>query len=122
MSSTTPSVTLDRVRSLRRRIHAYLVQEERELGADPTMLAQQALNISGLEFFERWLRYDDLPPPPAIALLFSMEWVEVEPSRAALALEPAEWMFNPGGAVYGGVAALRCASICEPRNVRKLTT
>jgi uncharacterized protein (TIGR00369 family) len=105
MTGTTPSVTLDRARSVRRRIHAYLAQEARELGADPATLAQEALNMSGLEFFERWLRYDELPPPPAIALLFSMEWVEVEPSRAVLALEPAEWMFNPGGALYGGVSA-----------------
>src|SRR5918992_3790766 len=104
MTGTAPLVTLDRARSVRRRIQEYLGREERELGADPTLLAQEALNMSGLEFFERWLRYDDLPPPPAIALLFSMEWVEVEPSRAVLALEPAGWMFNPGGAVYGGGA------------------
>ncbi len=111
MSGTTPSVTLDRARSVRRRIHAYLAQEARELGADPAEIAHQALTMSGLEFFERWLRYDDLPPPPAIALLFSMEWVEVKPSRAVLALEPTEWMFNPGGAVYGGVAATLIDSV-----------
>jgi hypothetical protein len=78
MSGTTSSVTLDRARSVRRKVHAYLAQEERELGADPTMIAQQAPTMSGLEFFERWLRYDELPPPPAIALLFSMEWVSPE--------------------------------------------
>jgi uncharacterized protein (TIGR00369 family) len=105
MTDTTHSLTLDRVRTVRRRMHAYLAQEMRELGADPAIFAQQALSMSGLEFLERWLRYDELPPPPPIALLFCMEWVEVEPSRAVLALEPAEWMFGPSGAVYGGVAA-----------------
>jgi uncharacterized protein (TIGR00369 family) len=105
MTETAHSVTLDRARSVRSRINAHLVQEARDLGADPTILAQQALTMSGLEFFQRWLRYDDLPPPPPIALLFCMEWVEVEPSRAVLALEAAEWMFGPSGAVYGGVAA-----------------
>ncbi len=34
-----------------------------------------------------------------------MEWIEIEPSRVALVLEPAEWMFNPFGAVYGGITA-----------------
>jgi uncharacterized protein (TIGR00369 family) len=105
MTDSTHLVTLDRARSVRRRIHAYVDQETRKLGADPPMLAQQALNMSGLEFLERWLRYDGIPPPPAIAMLFCAEWVEVEPSRAVAALEPAEWMFNPSGAVYGGVTA-----------------
>jgi uncharacterized protein (TIGR00369 family) len=105
MTETTHSVTLDRVRSVRRTIHTYLAQEMRELGADPMMLSQDALSMSGLEFFERWLRYDELPPPPPIAVLFGAEWVEIEPSRVVAALEPAEWMFNPSGAVYGGVTA-----------------
>jgi uncharacterized protein (TIGR00369 family) len=104
MTDTTQSLTLDRVRSVRRRIHAYLAEEMRELGADPMMLAQQAVNMSGLEFLQRWLR-PEMPPPPPIAVLLGMEWVEIEPSRVAGALEPAEWMFNPIGSIHGGIAA-----------------
>lgn len=105
-SHSTHTVTLDRARSVRRKIHAYLAQEARELGADPTMIAEQALNMSGLEFCERLLRSEAMIPPPPLALLFSMEWVEIEPSRAVISLDPAEWMFNPLGAIHGGVAAI----------------
>jgi uncharacterized protein (TIGR00369 family) len=104
VTDTTHPLMTDRAQGARRRIHAYLAQQMRELGADPMMLAQEASNLSGLEFLERWLR-PEMPPPPPIAVLFGMEWVEIEPSRVALALEPEEWMFNPIGAVHGGIAA-----------------
>jgi uncharacterized protein (TIGR00369 family) len=104
MSNTTPSLTIDRVRSARERVYGYLAEQMRELGADPTMIAQQAVGMSGLELLEQWLR-PEIPPPPPIAVLFGAEWVEIEPSRVALAFEPAEWMLNPFGAVYGGVTA-----------------
>jgi uncharacterized protein (TIGR00369 family) len=104
MTETTPSLTIDRVRSARDSVYGYLAQQMRELGADPAMFAQQAIGMSGLEWLEQWLR-PEVPPPPPIAVLFGAEWVEIEPSRVALAFEPAEWMFNPFGAVYGGVTA-----------------
>jgi uncharacterized protein (TIGR00369 family) len=104
MTGNARSLTPAAAQGIRRRIHANLAQEMGALGADPATLAQQAGNMSGLEFLERWLR-PETPPPPLIALLFGMEWVEIEPSRVALALEPAEWMFNPVGAIHGGIAA-----------------
>ena len=105
MTETAHSVTLDDVRSARRRIHAYIGEEIRELGADATALAEQARDMNGLEFFERWLR-PEMPPVPTLAFLFCTEWIEIEPSRVALTFEPAEWMFNPiTGAVFGGIAA-----------------
>jgi uncharacterized protein (TIGR00369 family) len=104
MTDTTRSLTMEHVRSVRRRINEYLAQEMRQLGADPTISAEEALNMSGLEFFERWFR-PEIPPPPAIVVLFGMEWVELEPSRAVLALEPVEWMFNPLGTIHGGISA-----------------
>ena len=104
MTGTAHSLTIDRVRTVRRRTNENLAHEMRELGADPMTLAQEAASLGGLEFFERWLR-PEIPPPPPIAVLFGTEWVEIEPSRVALAIEPAEWMFNPFGAVYGGVTS-----------------
>jgi uncharacterized protein (TIGR00369 family) len=104
MTDTPSSLTFEHVRSVRRRIQAYIAEEMRELGADPTMLAQEAVNMSGLEFFARWFR-PEIPPPPAIVVLLGMEWIELGPSRAVLALEPAEWMFNPLGSIHGGIAA-----------------
>lgn len=104
MTETTQSLTLDRVRSVGRRIHAHLAEEMRELGADPTMLAQEAGTMSGLEWLKRWLR-PEIPPPPPLGVLFGIEWVEIEPSRVVVALEPAEWMFSPLGALFGGITA-----------------
>jgi uncharacterized protein (TIGR00369 family) len=104
MAEATHSVTLDRVRSARDKVHGYLAQEMRDLGADPAAFAQQAVTMSGLEWLEQWLR-PEIPPPPPIAVLFGAEWMEIEESRVSLAFEPAEWMLNPFGAVYGGVTA-----------------
>jgi uncharacterized protein (TIGR00369 family) len=78
----------------------------RALGsADPATLAQQVAAMGGQEFFERWSDADDMPPPPPLVVILGMEWVEVRPSRVAIALEPAEWMFNPIGSIHGGIAA-----------------
>jgi uncharacterized protein (TIGR00369 family) len=105
MTKATQSPMLDRVRSARRRINEYLAQEMRELGAaDPMTLAQQAATMSGQEFFDPWLR-PEMPPPPPIVVMLGIEWVELEPSRAVLSLEPAEWMVNPIGVIHGGIAA-----------------
>lgn len=99
------AVTRDQLRVVRHRINEYLVQEMRELGsAAPETLAEQVAAMGGQEFFERWSRADDIPPPP-LAVLLGMEWIEVEPSRAVIALEPVQWMFNPIGSIHGGIAA-----------------
>jgi uncharacterized protein (TIGR00369 family) len=112
MTDATNPLTVDRVRSARRRLHAYVAEEMRELGADPAVLSREALSMSGLEWLERWLQ-PEIPPPPPLGVLFGIEWVEIEPSRATLALEPAEWMFNPTlGAVFGGVTATLLDTVC----------
>jgi uncharacterized protein (TIGR00369 family) len=46
-----------------------------------------------------------MPPPPPLGVLFSVEWLEIEPSRAVLAFEPAAWMSNGLGAIHGGITA-----------------
>ena len=105
MTKATQSPMLDRVRSARRRINDYFAQEMRELdAADPMTLAQQAATMSGQEFLEPWLR-SDMPPPPPIVVMLGIEWVELEPSRAVISLEPADWMLNPIGVIHGGIAA-----------------
>jgi hypothetical protein len=50
---TDNTLTLDHLRSARLRIDAYLDQEIRDLGAGPAMLAQQAVDLNGLEFMRR---------------------------------------------------------------------
>src|SRR5437016_6095535 len=103
IEATTHTTTLERVRSVRRRLQVHIAQEISELRVDP--LAEQAASMSGVEYLQRWVPSPDVAPPPPIALLFCMEWVELEPSRAVVSLEPAEWMFNALGVIHGGVAA-----------------
>lgn len=103
MTDTARAPMIDRAAEARRTIQECMAREVRALGADP-MPAEQVAGLSGLELLRRWMRLE-MPPPPPIALLFGMEWVEIEESRVVLALEPAEWMFNVIGMVHGGVAA-----------------
>ena len=70
---------------------------------DPSISADAAQRMSGLEFL-RAIVAGALPPPP-IAKLIGTSLAEVEFGRAVFELEPAEWQYNPIGAVHGGVAA-----------------
>jgi uncharacterized protein (TIGR00369 family) len=70
---------------------------------DPSAAAAAGLRLPGLDHI-RAIAAGTLPPPP-IAQLLGFEIVQAEEGRAVFAMEPAEWMFNPIGAVHGGVAA-----------------
>ena len=70
---------------------------------DPSLSADAAQRMSGLEFL-RAIVAGILPPPP-IANLIGSSLAEVEFGRAVFELEPAEWQYNPIGVVHGGVAA-----------------
>ncbi len=70
---------------------------------DPSISADAARRMSGLEFL-RAIVAGTLPPPP-IAKLVGVSLAEVDFGRAVFELEPAEWQYNPIGAVHGGVAA-----------------
>jgi uncharacterized protein (TIGR00369 family) len=100
----TRTTAMDRVRRATRSLHAELAREMGELGADQTVLAEQAGTMSGREWLGQWLRAE-VPPPPTLGVLMGAEWVEVEDSRVAVAFEPAEWMFSPFGTVWGGLTA-----------------
>jgi len=99
----TNTTTRDRAVSVRQRLQEHIAEAIRELGVDP--LGHQIADLSGVEYYQRWLGEEQVAPPPPIALVFPMDWIEVEPGRAIAALEPAEWMFNQIGAVHGGVAS-----------------
>lgn len=99
-----PMTDVQTVRRVRGDVNAYLARQMEDLGADPAIFAREAARMGGLEFLERWL-LPEFPPPPALAVLFGMEWVEITSARVALALEPADWMFNLLGAIHGGVTA-----------------
>jgi uncharacterized protein (TIGR00369 family) len=70
--------------------------------SDPAASAA-AMQLAGIDVM-RGIVDGSLPPPP-IAQLLGFEIVEVVSGRAVFAMQPAEWMYNPMGAVHGGVAA-----------------
>jgi len=70
---------------------------------DPRVLVEAARGLSGLEFLQRIVA-GELPPPP-IAALLKFELAELSEGQAVLAVEPAEYHYNPIGVVHGGVAA-----------------
>ena len=92
------------VRQAGQRVHERLSEEMDKLGADPTVIAEQAGTMSGLEWLGQWVQ-PEIPPPPPLAVLFGVEWVEIEPSHTSAALEPPDWMFSPLGTVWGGITA-----------------
>jgi uncharacterized protein (TIGR00369 family) len=70
---------------------------------DPALSADAARKLSGLEALSAIVA-GAIPRPP-IAQLVGAVLTEVEFGRAVFELEPAEWMYNPIGAVHGGIAA-----------------
>ena len=70
---------------------------------DPRLLAEAARGLSGLEFLRKIVA-GELPPPP-IASLLNFDLVELHEGGATFAVNPAEYHYNPIGAVHGGLAA-----------------
>ena len=70
---------------------------------DPAAALAVGQTLSGLECI-RAIADGTLAPPP-IAQLLDFTILEADRGRATFAMVPAEWMYNPIGAVHGGVAA-----------------
>ena len=70
---------------------------------DPAPTAEAGRKLSGLQYMRAMV--DGALPAPPIVQLLGMELVEAQEGRAVFALRPAEWMYNPLGAVHGGMAA-----------------
>lgn len=69
---------------------------------DPTVDAQAAEQMSGLEFLGA-IQKGELPLPP-ICELVGFKPAEVEEGRVVFECTPAECHYNPIGAVHGGLA------------------
>jgi uncharacterized protein (TIGR00369 family) len=68
---------------------------------DPLITAAASRTMSGLDFLLAMQR-GELPPPP-MALMLGMQIDEIAPGRVVFSLAPAEFHYNPIGAVHGGV-------------------
>lgn len=80
---------------------------------DPATGAAAAREMSGLEYLQAMLN-EELPGPP-IADLLGLEAVTIEKGLVVFSVEPAEYHYNPIGAVHGGLlctladSAMGCA-------------
>jgi len=70
---------------------------------DPRALAKAADGLSGMEYLQKIVS-GELPPPP-IGILMNFRISELSEGHAVFTVEPAEYHYNPIGAVHGGVAA-----------------
>lgn len=71
---------------------------------DPMETARAAFTMSGVDLLHAMI--DGTVPPPPVALLIGMELIEAQPGRVVFGFTPAEHLYNPIGAVAGGVTAL----------------
>jgi uncharacterized protein (TIGR00369 family) len=71
--------------------------------SDPQPIIAAAETLDGLSVLQA-IANGALPPPP-IGDLMNFRLTEVEKGRAVFAGEPAEYHYNPTGAVHGGLAA-----------------
>ena len=70
--------------------------------ADPRVVAEKGLQLSGMDYIQA-IFAGELPPPP-IAELMGFHGVLAEPGRAVFEMEPGPQHYNPIGSVHGGVA------------------
>jgi len=84
-------------------------RERQVTWSDPGALAEAGQRMSGLDWLDA-MRRGDLPMPPVAALL-GFHVTEVEEGRVAMVLTPAEYHYNPIGAVHGGVIATLLDSV-----------
>lgn len=71
--------------------------------SDPGALAAAGRQMSGRDYLDA-MRRGDLPMPP-VASLLGFRITEVAEGRVVMVLAPAEYHYNPIGAVHGGVIA-----------------
>jgi len=69
---------------------------------DPREVAEQGLQLSGMEYVQA-IAPGDLPAPP-ISELMGFRLVLAEPGRAVFEMEPGPQHYNPIGSVHGGIA------------------
>lgn len=70
---------------------------------DPLAMAEMGAAMGGLEYM-RAVAAGKVPSPP-ISETIGMRLVEAEEGRVVFTLVPAEYHYNPIGAVHGGIAA-----------------
>ena len=79
---------------------------------DPGIIVRATPTMHGLDFL-RAIKDGRIPTPP-VARLIGLRLTEVEAGRVVFEIDPAEYHYNPAGAVHGGITctALDSAATC----------
>jgi uncharacterized protein (TIGR00369 family) len=68
---------------------------------DPTPTVERGLSMPGIDYLKAMIA-GELPPPP-MARLMQFDLVDVEPGKVVVTGEPDASMYNPNGAIHGGL-------------------
>ena len=68
---------------------------------DPAPTVARGLSMPGIDYLKAMIARE-LPPPP-MARLMRFDLVDVEPGKVVFTCEPDASMFNPSGAIHGGL-------------------
>jgi uncharacterized protein (TIGR00369 family) len=76
---------------------------------DPAVPAQTGLGMAGIDYLLAMV--DGKIPPPPIAQLVQMDLVQAEPGRVVFTSRPDQSVYNPIGAVHGGLVCTLLDSV-----------
>ncbi len=76
---------------------------------DPAGPVQVGLGMAGIDYMRAMI--DGKIPPPPIAQLVQMDLVEAEPGRVVFTSRPDQSVYNPIGAVHGGLVCTLLDSV-----------
>jgi uncharacterized protein (TIGR00369 family) len=76
---------------------------------DPSKPAATGLAMDGIDYLRAMV--DGRIPPPPIAQLIQMDFVEAEPGRVLFTCRPDQSAYNPLGAVHGGLVCTLLDSV-----------
>ena len=65
------------------------------------MSVARGLSMDGIDYLKAMIARE-LPPPP-MAMLMQFDLVDVEPGKVVFTCQPDASMFNPNGAIHGGL-------------------
>jgi uncharacterized protein (TIGR00369 family) len=68
---------------------------------DPAPTVERGLSMPGIDYLKAMIARE-LPPPP-MARLMQFDLVDVEPGKVVVTCEPDASMYNPNGAIHGGL-------------------
>ena len=68
---------------------------------DPAPTVARGLSMPGIDYLKAMIA-GELPPPP-MARLMQFDLVDVEPGKVVFTCEPDASMYNPSGAIHGGL-------------------